>query len=41
MNENVIPDRAPLRLTVRTFKDEVRPRVLDAIKRFLAKEPPG
>ena len=38
MNENVIPDRALLRLNVRTFKDEVRARVLAAIKRILAAE---
>ena len=28
INENVIPDRALLRLNVRTFKDQVRTRVL-------------
>jgi hippurate hydrolase len=38
MNENVIPDRALLRLNVRTFKDEVRTRVLGAIKRILEAE---
>lgn len=38
MNENVIPDRALLRLNVRTFKDQVRTRVLDAIKRILEAE---
>jgi amidohydrolase len=38
MNENVIPDRALLRLNVRTFKEEVRARVLAAIKRILEAE---
>jgi amidohydrolase len=38
MNENVIPDRALLRLNVRTFKDQVRTRVLAAIKRILQAE---
>jgi len=38
MNENVIPDRALLRLNVRTFKEEVRVRVLAAIKRILEAE---
>jgi hippurate hydrolase len=38
MNENVIPDRALLRLNVRTFKGEVRARVLGAIKRILEAE---
>ncbi|HJS86888.1 MAG TPA: amidohydrolase [Acetobacteraceae bacterium] len=38
MNENVIPDRALLRLNVRTFKDQVRTRVLAAIKRILEAE---
>ena len=38
MNENVIPDRALLRLNVRTFKDGVRTRVLAAIKRILKAE---
>jgi len=37
-NENVIPDRALLRLNVRTFKEEVRVRVLAAIKRILEAE---
>ena len=37
-NENIIPDRALLRLNVRTFKDEVRTRVLGAIKRILEAE---
>jgi hippurate hydrolase len=41
MNENVIPDRALLRLNVRTFKDEVRARVLGAIKRILEAEAAG
>ncbi|MDR3532210.1 MAG: amidohydrolase [Rhodopila sp.] len=38
MNENVIPDRALLRLNVRTFKEEVRKRVLTAIRRILDSE---
>jgi amidohydrolase len=38
MNENVIPDRALLRLNVRTFKDQVRTRVLAAIRRILEAE---
>ncbi len=38
MNENVIPDRALLRLNVRTFEEEVRRRVLAAIKRILEAE---
>jgi hippurate hydrolase len=38
MNENVIPDRALLRLNVRTFREEVRTRVLAAIKRILEAE---
>jgi amidohydrolase len=38
MNENVIPDHALLRLNVRTFKDEVRHRVLGAIRRILESE---
>ena len=37
-NENVIPDRALLRLNVRTFKDQVRTRVLASIKRILEAE---
>ncbi|WP_287786513.1 amidohydrolase [Acidiphilium sp.] len=37
-NENIIPDHALLRLNVRTFKDEVRTRVLGAIKRILEAE---
>ena len=37
-NENIIPDRALLRLNVRTFKDEVRTRVLGAVKRILEAE---
>ena len=49
MSENVIPDRALLRLNVRTFKEEVRSRVLAAVKRILdaeaaasgAPKPPG
>ncbi|HET9147448.1 MAG TPA: amidohydrolase [Acetobacteraceae bacterium] len=38
MNENVIPDHALLRLNVRTFKDQVRERVLAAIRRILDSE---
>src|ERR1700759_387403 len=38
MNENIIPDRALLRLNVRTFKDQVRARVLTAIRRILEAE---
>jgi hippurate hydrolase len=38
MSENVIPDHALLRLNVRTFKDEVRKRVLAAIRRILEAE---
>lgn len=38
MNENVIPDRALLRLNIRTFKDEVRQRVLGAVRRILEAE---
>jgi hippurate hydrolase len=49
MNENVIPDQALLRLNVRTFEDQVRARVLAAIRRILdaeaaasgAPKPPG
>ena len=36
--ENVIPDRALLRLNVRSFKAEVRERVLSAIRRILTAE---
>jgi hippurate hydrolase len=36
--ENVIPDRALLRLNIRTFRTEVRTRVLDAIRRILEAE---
>lgn len=38
MNENVIPDQALLRLNVRTFKAQVRARVLAAIRRILEAE---
>lgn len=38
MNENVIPDHALLRLNIRTFKEEVRTRVLAAVKRILEAE---
>lgn len=36
--ENVIPDHALMRLNVRTFKDEVRRRVLGAIRRIVEAE---
>lgn len=36
--ENVIPDHALMRLNVRTFKEEVRSRVLGAIRRILEAE---
>ncbi len=35
---NIIPDQALLRLNVRTFDDQVRDRVLSAIKRIVAGE---
>jgi len=38
MNENVIPDHALLRLNVRTFREQVRARVLAAIRRILEAE---
>ena len=38
MSENVIPDRALLRLNVRTFKNQVRDRVLSAVRRILEAE---
>ena len=38
LSENVIPDHAVLRLNVRTFKEEVRARVLGAVKRILEAE---
>lgn len=38
MSENVIPDRALLRLNVRTFNDQVRARALAAIRRILDAE---
>jgi amidohydrolase len=38
MSENVIPDRALLRINVRTFQEEVRTRVLGAIRRILQAE---
>ncbi|MDT3672160.1 MAG: amidohydrolase [Aromatoleum sp.] len=38
MNENVIPDQALLRLNIRTFKDEVRTRVLAVVRRILEAE---
>jgi hippurate hydrolase len=38
ISENVIPDHALLRLNVRTFKDEVRSRVLGAIRRIVEAE---
>ncbi len=37
-SDNVIPDQALLRLNVRTFKDQVRDRVLSAVKRILEAE---
>jgi hippurate hydrolase len=37
-NENVIPDEALLRLNIRTFKEEIRKRVLAAIRRILEAE---
>jgi hippurate hydrolase len=38
INENIIPDQALLRLNVRTFKEEVRTRVLSAIRRIVTAE---
>ncbi|HST76279.1 MAG TPA: amidohydrolase [Acetobacteraceae bacterium] len=38
MNENVIPDCALLRLNIRTFKDQVRARVLTAVRRIIEAE---
>ncbi len=38
VSENVIPDHAMLRLNIRTFKDQVRSRVLEAVKRILEAE---
>jgi amidohydrolase len=38
MNENIIPDRALLRLNVRTFTEQVRTRVLAAIRRIVEAE---
>jgi hippurate hydrolase len=38
LSENVIPDHAILRLNIRTFKEEVRGRVLAAVKRILESE---
>jgi hippurate hydrolase len=38
MSENVIPDQALLRLNVRTFREQVRSRVLGAIKRIIEAE---
>jgi len=40
-SENVIPDTALLRLNVRTFTDQVRNRVLSAIKRIIEAEASG
>lgn len=37
-SENVIPDHALLRLNVRTFKEEVRERVLAAVRRIIEAE---
>src|SRR3546814_6865145 len=38
LNENVIPDEALLRLNIRTFKEEVRSRVLASVKRIIEVE---
>lgn len=38
MNDNVIPAEALLKLNVRTFKQEIRKRVLGAIRRILEAE---
>lgn len=38
LNENIIPDHALLRLNIRTFKDEVRKRVLAAVRRIIESE---
>lgn len=37
-NENVIPDEALLRLNIRTFKENVRSRVLASVKRIIDSE---
>jgi metal-dependent amidase/aminoacylase/carboxypeptidase family protein len=37
-NENVIPDEALLRLNIRTFKENVRTRVLASVKRIIDAE---
>ncbi|WP_374466124.1 amidohydrolase [Ferrovibrio sp.] len=37
-NENVIPDEALLRLNIRTFKENVRQRVLASVKRIIEAE---
>ncbi|MFC3674615.1 amidohydrolase [Ferrovibrio xuzhouensis] len=37
-NENVIPDEALLRLNIRTFKEAVRSRVLESVKRIIEAE---
>ncbi|HEX6978758.1 MAG TPA: amidohydrolase [Alphaproteobacteria bacterium] len=37
-NENVIPDEALLRLNIRSFKEEVRSRVLASVKRIIEAE---
>lgn len=37
-NENVIPDEALLRLNIRTFKENVRQRVLASVKRIIDSE---
>jgi metal-dependent amidase/aminoacylase/carboxypeptidase family protein len=34
--ENVIPDEATIKLNVRTFDEDVREKVLDAIERIVA-----
>src|SRR4051812_33012786 len=36
--DNVIPDEAPLRINVRTFDEQVRTRVLEAIRRIVEAE---
>lgn len=38
LNENVIPDEAILRLNVRSFKEQVRQRVLASVKRIIEAE---
>lgn len=38
LNENVIPDEAILRLNIRSFKEQVRQRVLASVKRIIEAE---